>query len=435
MYIIYIILYIIIYIYILGPCSTRNQGFRSVLSIHFLSPQMSRIPFLLPPAWSRQWAPCLTRPGGWPSLGPQWTPKTNRSTNVCISTLGGKKIGLQFWHCKKKIEFRSVKEENGYGIVLKQGSNPQMLFLVFLEETMQFLGASKVDLQAVGDLSKLTFRIGAGKTYVCVCVCVIACIYNLSLFLIIITILGVYLSCHYCTSLSSIFHVHRPYLLHRKAVCNHHYHHYHHYFLITAQTIFFVTTMAQPQAGLHLSKAGYPEQVIPWPLLQREDQRLPTVCKVLLEAAEIGSDGSDLWVQFVIWIHVARDFLSLFVSTCCSKCLELKYRMSLERIGYSLVLLVGLIHLLLGQTHLLIGSHSIWKNMLLLENIEGPVWYIIYHRWPIGCWMGGNLSYLSANQWEILRASGHRNGENHRELSGWFSGKLGLITSSTSLNI
>jgi len=101
-------------------------------------------------------------------LGPQWTPKTNRSTNVCISTLGGKKIGLQFWHCKKKIEFRSVKEENGYGIVLKEGSNPQMLFLVFLEETMQFLGASKVDLQAVGDLSKLTFRIGAGKTYVCV---------------------------------------------------------------------------------------------------------------------------------------------------------------------------------------------------------------------------------------------------------------------------
>ena len=182
-------------------------------------------------------------------------------------------------------------------------------------------------------------------------------------------------------------------------------------FLSLHRQYFFVTTMAQPQAGLHLSKAGYPEQVIPWPLLQREDQRLPTVCKVLLEAAEIGSDGSDLWVQFVIWIHVARDFLSLVVSTCCSKCLELKYRMSLERIGYSLVLLVALLHLLLGQTHLLIGSHSIWKNMLLLENIEGPVWYTIYHRWPIGCWMGGNLSYLSANQWEILRVSGHRNGE------------------------
>ena len=52
----------------------------------------------------------------------------------------------------------------------KQGSNPQMLLLVFLEETMQFLGASKVDLQSVGDLSKLTFRIGARKTYVCDCV-------------------------------------------------------------------------------------------------------------------------------------------------------------------------------------------------------------------------------------------------------------------------
>jgi hypothetical protein len=61
-----------------------------------------------------------------------------------------------------------------------------------------------------------------------------------------------------------------------------------------------MAVLAQPPAGLHLSKAGYPEQVIPWPLLQREDQRLPTVCKVLLEAAEIGSDGSDLWVQFVI---------------------------------------------------------------------------------------------------------------------------------------
>ena len=48
------------------------------------------------------------------------TPKTNRSTNVRVSRgvfqHKGEKIGLQFG-IAVLIEFRSVKEENGYGIV------------------------------------------------------------------------------------------------------------------------------------------------------------------------------------------------------------------------------------------------------------------------------------------------------------------------------